>query len=280
MEGQRLGISKIFMDLALKVLIKSSYPLYTLGEAFAKGAQRMEFFFENKTSLLVKTRSVHLLEFVGPQAGKLRPYYDKSAPLRKRFDAFISLWERNLKEALLKPTAYVILLGQENLQKFSPLPIDGFFICAAASFWTIGPKLEEHASQLAADGQAVEALILDALGTLALAEAKKGVRNFIEKEIATPFELYISEYYPTGKEKIFSEMLDLFYTMAKRRGAEEVSLTSKGPWYPMKSGFSLFLFSENELEPKTSEEGCKPCLKEGCGYFQIGGCHLKRAYDL
>lgn len=277
MEGQRLGISKIFMDLALKVLIKSSYPLYTLGEAFAKGAQRMEFFFENKTSLLVKTRSVHLLEFVGPQAGKLRPYYDKSAPLRKRFDAFISLWERNLKEALLKPTAYVILLGQENLQKFSPLPIDGFFICAAASFWTIGPKLEEHASHLAASGQAVEALILDALGTMALAEAKERVRNFIEKEIAIPLGLYSAEHYPTGEEKILSEMLALFHTSAKRRGAEGTSPTSKEPLYPMKSGFCLFLFSEKEVELKTSGKRCKPCLKEGCGYFQIGGCPIMKA---
>lgn len=240
----------------------------------------MKIFFENRSGLLFDTKRVHTFEFVAPQGNNLRPYYDKSASLRERFEVFISLWQDSLKEALLDPFARVILLDQEGLHKFFTLPSDGFFICAAASFWTIGPKLEEHASHLAASGQAVEALILDALGTMALAEAKERVRNFIEKEIAIPLGLYSAEHYPTGEEKILSEMLALFYTMAKRRGAEEVSLTSKGPWYPMKSGFSLFLFSENELEPKTSEEGCKPCLKEGCGYFQIGGCHLKRAYDL
>jgi hypothetical protein len=167
-------------------------------------------------------------------------------------------------------------LDKESLEQIASFEFEKPFLIAVPAVWTIGLHLEEYMSELMAKGQNVEALLLDTLGTLVLAEAKKTVRALVIKEIASPHGLHLSEYYPTARRQ---DLLDpgALVSLTNSEKSIGVSCLKSGGLHPLKSGVSLFFLAEEAKKISHSKECCDPCMEQKCPYFQIGGCSLKKA---
>ena len=236
----------------------------------------MKIFIENKSRLKVSIKAVYQKDLPGSDLVELKQRYGRPPALRRKFEAFLSLWKDSLKDKLLRPCAKVSLLDKEGFRKIVPSTFEDPFCLAAPGVWTIGSELEEFVSELMGKGQNVEALLLDALGTLVLAEVKKTVRELVTKEIASPLGLYVSEHYPTAKEQ---DLLgpSALVSLTNSEKSIGISCLKGGGLHPLKSGVSVFFLTKEAKKLSPSGERCDPCMEQKCPYFQIGGCAFKRA---
>lgn len=236
----------------------------------------MKITLENRTKLSVGKE--HVLPLAKPDLTVLETRYGTRAFARREFEAFRTQWEGETGEDLRKAAARFVLLTGEELGKkgLLNLPIPGKDL-AVVALWTLGPKLEKHASGLLDVKREIEGILYDVAGSLTLIGMHEQVRQWIRNEIAVPNNLNIvNEFYPGGPGL---EMHTLATTLSIADEEGTLGITCRGGelLHPLKSGCCIFLLGEGAEKTLPPIEPCNPCLGNKCLYFQMGGCHMPKS---
>ncbi len=198
-------------------------------------------------------------------------YTQRGGSMQESFHEFESYWEHE-GNLLPKPRLFMYRGRLENMssQGLGILFADNTQQTAAA-FWTIGNALEKKVSTLMDDGDLINGLILDVVGSRILVELHTTIQSWISKELAQPNGWnIIGEHYP---EESQAEYLQSLLTLT---GSDKEILLTDGTAMltPQKTQYSFFMLGEGAPAELNKTVICSVCAGRRCPYWQLGGCHI------
>jgi hypothetical protein len=198
-------------------------------------------------------------------------YTQRGGSMETSYREFENYWE-NKGKALPVPELYLYIgkVAEFNDIGFS-LPSKEGTQQVIAVFWSIGKQLEMEVSNLMDNGNLLNGLILDVVGSRILVELHTVIQNWLKTELALPMGWnIIGENYPEeSRESDLQSLLNL-------TGADKnISLISGTAMLtPQKTQYSLFLIGEGEAAELKKTVTCSTCMGRRCPYWQMGGCHI------
>lgn len=210
-----------------------------------------------------------------PDLAPLKLRYGKKAFSRQAFEGFKRDWEGPEGKEIREPAATLAIIRTEDLKLVSGIEEEtGNAERAIAALWTLGEKLENHASRLLDGQKEIEGILYNVVGSLTLVGMHAKIRQWIAERFAGPQNLNIvGEFYPGGP-CLGMDTLPVLLDLADRERTLGVSCRGGELLHPLKSGCALFLLGKGEEKILSPVEPCKPCLGKKCLYFQMGGCHI------
>lgn len=213
----------------------------------------------------------------------LENYQWKKVPgMLQIFETFLGLWESHSYQSLLVPRGIIEFIPTECLiDKFGkqiPARKGEDFIKAlensskaALMVWTVGDAIKKEIMRLCTNGEHLLGLLLDMAVSLLLNEMHLCLQGVIRDKAESQFGLNrLIDYYPVINEYCLELTLSIFRSL---HIGEAFGITFNDRMvYPEKSGFSIGLFGEKDMEFKNI--ACLYCHGKNCLYYQLGGCHV------
>lgn len=198
-------------------------------------------------------------------------YTQRGGRMQESFHEFESYWSQ---EGSLLPKLHLFLFRgrlEDIVSQGLDIPCVDKTQQVVTAFWTIGNAVEKGVSNLMDNGDLINGLILDVVGSRILVELHSTIQSWITKELAQPNGWnIIGEHYP---EESQAEFLHSLLTLTG--SDKEISLIDGTAMLtPQKTQYSFFMLGEGAPAELSKTVTCSICTGRRCPYWQMGGCHI------